>query len=531
MGQASPRASEPRKPERCAGSVSRGSSRRPKGSTPCSAQAVSDREPEWDGAPIGSPAPPDTRNGASDQLRNPVYLRLCGGRYWDRTSDLFGVKQIEHRMRWGDVRSLTCRKSASASVNVRDRPQRLSLSLSLSPVLTGQVHDGITSLRQPEPAACTAQHPRASHSDAAAPASIGLKCHTRSLRSTIDQGHSELRRAAVQGRNYSFHIEINGHRYDNSTLTSLTSGRVEYWQIDIPSVLWILERIAAGDIDARVARKYLLDATTRESGCCESCDRAMSHYDEAREIYHSIAREWTESHERLDPDDFPYILNKGKIHTLTCRHPPKASLRPFPEDLHTFGIMFEYHNENLEAFFEDLIQQSSRNPRRVGLDYVREIMIWRGTAAAQAKMCGSCKPPLPDLDPSSATLQPACWSWEADETFLKQLRIQAAQHPQSTSSVLPEHAEAFRMLELWHNGRCGVCGQGPSNGTLVRDHDHKTGWIRGLLCDRCNRLEGTSTSLLFENYRQQPPSQILDIKVLYLPSTFRSAAIIETIDE
>ena len=36
--------------------------------------------------------------------------------------------------------------------------------------------------------------------------------------------------------------------------------------------------------------------------------------------------------------------------------------------------------------------------------------------------------------------------------------------------------------------RCGICGCGPSeNRRLDRDHDHRTGEMRGLLCHRCNR--------------------------------------------
>lgn len=37
---------------------------------------------------------------------------------------------------------------------------------------------------------------------------------------------------------------------------------------------------------------------------------------------------------------------------------------------------------------------------------------------------------------------------------------------------------------------------------LVRDHDHDSGIIRGLLCYSCNTTEGWPTSLLFANYRQ-----------------------------
>lgn len=33
------------------------------------------------------------------------------------------------------------------------------------------------------------------------------------------------------------------------------------------------------------------------------------------------------------------------------------------------------------------------------------------------------------------------------------------------------------------NGRCEICGV---SGYVVRDHNHATGMIRGLLCDPCN---------------------------------------------
>lgn len=44
--------------------------------------------------------------------------------------------------------------------------------------------------------------------------------------------------------------------------------------------------------------------------------------------------------------------------------------------------------------------------------------------------------------------------------------------------------------EVWvsvFGERCGICGKPPQGRRLDRDHDHKTGSWRGLLCHRCNR--------------------------------------------
>jgi hypothetical protein len=49
-----------------------------------------------------------------------------------------------------------------------------------------------------------------------------------------------------------------------------------------------------------------------------------------------------------------------------------------------------------------------------------------------------------------------------------------------------------RMLEA-QNGVCAICSSPPPNNRKTRlaiDHCHKTGKVRGLLCDKCNRSIG-----------------------------------------
>lgn len=43
--------------------------------------------------------------------------------------------------------------------------------------------------------------------------------------------------------------------------------------------------------------------------------------------------------------------------------------------------------------------------------------------------------------------------------------------------------QAYEQLCALHSGRCAICDEVRR---LAVDHDHRTGVVRGLLCDRCN---------------------------------------------
>ncbi|MFJ9101269.1 endonuclease domain-containing protein [Streptomyces sp. NPDC102405] len=71
----------------------------------------------------------------------------------------------------------------------------------------------------------------------------------------------------------------------------------------------------------------------------------------------------------------------------------------------------------------------------------------------------------------------------------------------------------YMALAAWHDDRCAVCGFRDAH--MVRDHDHDTYYVRGLLCRSCNGLEPHDNGL-FEKYRSRPPVQILGIRLRYI---------------
>lgn len=70
-------------------------------------------------------------------------------------------------------------------------------------------------------------------------------------------------------------------------------------------------------------------------------------------------------------------------------------------------------------------------------------------------------------------------------------RCQKPRQRRETSKT--RHMAVLRDLqyEWWveqFGEQCGICGAGPVNKRLQRDHDHKTGEPRALLCYRCNKF-------------------------------------------
>ena len=100
------------------------------------------------------------------------------------------------------------------------------------------------------------------------------------------------------------------------------------------------------------------------------------------------------------------------------------------------------------------------------------------------------------------------------------MRMYRDKHPELSTKNAQRHKlkrynitpEEFTLRVMEQGGVCGICGTVPS--ALFVDHDHTTGKVRGLLCQKCNSgigflgdsLEGLEKAV---NYLKNNPKEIM----------------------
>lgn len=115
------------------------------------------------------------------------------------------------------------------------------------------------------------------------------------------------------------------------------------------------------------------------------------------------------------------------------------------------------------------------------------------------------------------TTVPACHDWPVVHTELCIERTRITAYRPS----LLTHIVDLLLLRWWQLDRCALCGRWyASADELVRDHDHGTGMVRGLLCLSCNAKEqrpGPGDVERVRAYRGLPPTGMLHLNFRYVP--------------
>jgi hypothetical protein len=106
---------------------------------------------------------------------------------------------------------------------------------------------------------------------------------------------------------------------------------------------------------------------------------------------------------------------------------------------------------------------------------------------------------------------PACWTWPAPDLG-------------EFGDIPADDDLRWFMMMNWHEDRCAACGQTRNPKRLRVDHDHYSGWIRGLLCPSCNQYESFGNTPLFDRYRERPPAVMWGAQFQYwVPSVVPTA--------
>jgi hypothetical protein len=73
---------------------------------------------------------------------------------------------------------------------------------------------------------------------------------------------------------------------------------------------------------------------------------------------------------------------------------------------------------------------------------------------------------------------------KCNNKVVRKNRVRRLSHNGKTINI---SAQQLQELQAKQDNKCGICGKSPNTKGLAVDHCHKTGLIRGLLCQSCNR--------------------------------------------
>jgi hypothetical protein len=112
--------------------------------------------------------------------------------------------------------------------------------------------------------------------------------------------------------------------------------------------------------------------------------------------------------------------------------------------------------------------------------------------------CKPCRDVYLKSDNYKKSRKLAVKRWEENNKEYKKVQVREWQYKKRFGITI----ETYNQMLLEQNNSCAVCERQPTDfkRKFSIDHDHKTGEIRGLLCDNCNHALGmvNDNSLLLQ---------------------------------
>lgn len=139
--------------------------------------------------------------------------------------------------------------------------------------------------------------------------------------------------------------------------------------------------------------------------------------------------------------------------------------------------------------------------------------LWRATGVKSCSKCAIEKP-LEDFKFNSKGIPGWCYECTRVYTrdYQRENRTPEIERERRLKAVYNLTAEEFTYMVIAQGGKCGVCKK--QNDNLYVDHNHITGQVRGLLCQKCNSgigflgdtVEGLSAALDYLNNTESKES-------------------------
>jgi hypothetical protein len=92
------------------------------------------------------------------------------------------------------------------------------------------------------------------------------------------------------------------------------------WSIELPAVLWLMDRVRDGAITLEEARKELVEITAPPGGCCWACAGVEEPEDELLARCATEREQWLNWWNAVTSQTHPYAVSQSSIHRWDCRH-------------------------------------------------------------------------------------------------------------------------------------------------------------------------------------------------------------------